>query len=175
MYGSSEGIPLSLYNTFYNKEDITLGLKEVDGFKYDNKESLFLSGKSVSKSYVGDYFGDWYDSKDNFIIKDGLYFWQKRTDNIVKKKGWKAVMEREFEIYEKEFLESLDPSTLTWHKDKGDREVTILETGGNWKFETENKEPLVLKEGDVVYVSKTTLHKIHKGDGNLKVSIKEYK
>lgn len=94
MYGSSEAIPLSLYNTFYNKEDITLGLKEVDTFKYDNKNSLFISGISVSKSYIGDNFGEWYDSKDNFIIENGLYYWQKRTDNIVKKKGWKAVVEK---------------------------------------------------------------------------------
>ena len=161
MYGSSEAI------TFTNKEDIDLGLKEVDTFKYVNKDSLVISGTSVSKNEV--------DTKDNFIIKDGLYYWQRRTDNIVKKKGWKAVVEREFEIIEREFPADIDPETMVWHYDIGDREVTILETGGDWKFEAEGRTPRVLKEGDIVYVSKTTYHKIHKGKGNLKVSIKQFK
>ena len=64
---------------------------------------------------------------------------------------------------------------MIWHRDTGDREVTILDTGGNWKFEAEGRNPRLLSQGDVVYVSKTTLHKIHKGNGNLKVYIKEFK
>ena len=86
-YGSSEAIPITLYNTFTNKEDIHLGLKEVDTFKYDNKDTLVISGISVSNNEV--------DTKDNFIIEDGLYYWQSRTDNIVKRKGWKVVEEKE--------------------------------------------------------------------------------
>ncbi len=167
MYGSSEAIPLSLYNTFTSKEDIDLGLKEVQTFKYTNKDSLIISGISVSNNEV--------DTKDNFNIENNLYYWQRRTDNIVKKKGWKAVVEREFEILEREFPADIDPETMVWHYDVGDREVTILETGRDWKFEAEGRTPRVLREGDVVYVSKTTYHKIHKGKGNLKVSIKQFK
>jgi len=167
MYGSSEAIPLSLYNTFTSKEDIDLGLKEVHTFKYTNKDSLIISGISVSNNEV--------DTKDNFNIQNNLYYWQRRTDNIVKKKGWKAVVEREFEILEREFPADIDPETMVWHYDVGDREVTILETGRDWKFEAEGRTPRVLREGDVVYVSKTTYHKIHKGKGNLKVSIKQFK
>jgi len=175
MYGSSEAIPLALYNTFTSKEQIHLGLKPVKGFRYKNSDSLLINGISVADSYYNGDSIDWFDTKDMFIYKDGLYYWQRRTDNIVKKKGWKAVIEREYDIIEKEFSPDLDPSTLVWHTDSGDREVTILETGGGWKFEAKDRTPLTLKEGDIVYVSKTTLHKIHKGDGNLKVRIKQYK
>ena len=86
-YGSSEAIPITLYNTFTKKENIHLGLKEVDTFKYDNKDTLVISGISVSNNEV--------DTKDNFTIRDGLYYWQSRTDNIVKRKGWKVVEEKE--------------------------------------------------------------------------------
>jgi len=175
MYGSSEAIPLSLYNTFSSIDEVELGLKKVPTFKYKNSDSLLISGTSVAESY---YEGDkieWYDSRDHFIFKDNLFYWQNRTDNIVKKKGWKAVVEREYTLIEKEFPATFDSSTLVWHTDEGDREVTILETGGGWKFEAKDRAPLELKEGDVVYVSKTTLHKIHKGKGNLKVLIKQFK
>ena len=52
-----------------------------------NKDTLVISGVSVSNYEV--------DTKDNFIIEDGLYYWQSRTDNIVKRKGWKVVEEKE--------------------------------------------------------------------------------
>ena len=51
IYGSSEATPIVLYNTFYNVKDITLGLKEVETFTYNNKESLLISGMSVANSY----------------------------------------------------------------------------------------------------------------------------
>ena len=174
MYGSSEAIPLVLYNTFHSIDDIDLGLKEVETFKYKNSDSLLISGVSVADSYYGEDKITWYDSKDNFKIKNNLYYWQKRTDNIVKKKGWKTVMDRKYTIIEKEFSADLDSNSLVWHIDEGDREVTILETGGDWKFEAKDRDPRILKEGDVIFVSKTTLHKIHKGNGNMKVLIKQY-
>ena len=52
-----------------------------------NKDTLVISGISVSNNEV--------DTKDNFTIRDGLYYWQSRTDNIVKRKGWKVVEEKE--------------------------------------------------------------------------------
>lgn len=175
IYGSSEAIPATLHHTFHSKDELTLGLKEVSTFEYDNRDSLLLSGVSVANSYYGMGEIELYDSKDNFEIIDGLYFWKNRTDNIVKKKGWKQVVDREFEIIEKEFPEDLNPSKLVWHRDIGDREVTIIEVGSNWKFEEEGRTPRLLVNGDIVYVSKTTLHKIHKGNGGLKVHIKQYK
>ena len=175
IYGSSEAIPATLQNTFHSKDELTLGLMKVNTFEYDNKDSLLLSGVSVANSYYGMGEIELYDSKDYFEIIDGLYFWRNRTDNIVKKKGWKQVVEREFEIIEKEFPSDLDANKLVWHRDGGDREVTILEVGSDWKFEEEGRSPRLLIKGDTVYVSKTTLHKIHKGSGGLKVYIKQYK
>ena len=83
---------------------------KVNTFEYDNKDSLLLSGVSVANSYYGMGEIELYDSKDYFEIIDGLYFWRNRTDNIVKKKGWKQVVEREFEIIEKELSSgNVDP------------------------------------------------------------------
>ena len=70
------------------------------------------------------------------------------------------------------FSESVKDSELVWHRDKKDREVTVLESDG-WMFQMDNELPIVLNEGDVIEIPKNTYHRIMRGNGNLKITIKE--
>ena len=40
------------------------------------------------KIYNGE---SWFDTQDKFEERDGYFYWIGRTDNIVKKSGWKTV------------------------------------------------------------------------------------
>lgn len=75
-------------------------------------------------------------------------------------------------LTERVFKESTDTHELVWHRDKLDREVTVLESNG-WMFQMDNELPIVLKEGDVIEIPKNTYHRILRGNGNLKITIKE--
>jgi len=75
-------------------------------------------------------------------------------------------------IKERLFKENLNDAELVWHRDKKDREVTIVETNG-WMFQMDNELPVILNEGDVINIPKNTYHRILKGTGDLKIKIKE--
>jgi len=75
-------------------------------------------------------------------------------------------------LTERVFKENIDTHELVWHRDKLDREVTVLESNG-WMFQMDNELPIVLKEGDVIEIPKNTYHRILRGNGNLKITIKE--
>ena len=75
-------------------------------------------------------------------------------------------------LTERVFKENTDTHELVWHRDKLDREVTVLESNG-WMFQMDNELPIVLKEGDVIEIPKNTYHRILRGNGNLKITIKE--
>ena len=72
--------------------------------------------------------------------------------------------------YIREFAVDTDSSELIWHRDKEDRKVTILE-GNGWKFQRDNELPILLNEGDTIYIKKNEYHRIIKGDTNLKISL----
>ena len=72
--------------------------------------------------------------------------------------------------YIREFTVDTDSSELIWHRDKEDRKVTILE-GNGWKFQRDNELPILLNEGDTIYIKKNEYHRIIKGDTNLKISL----
>lgn len=72
--------------------------------------------------------------------------------------------------YIREFSTDTDSSELVWHRDKEDREVTILE-GKGWKFQRDNELPITLNEGDTIYIKKNEYHRIIKGDTDLKISL----
>lgn len=72
--------------------------------------------------------------------------------------------------YIREFSTDTDSSELVWHRDKEDREVTILE-GSGWKFQYDNELPFELKEGDTISIKKLEYHRIIKGDTNLKIRL----
>jgi mannose-6-phosphate isomerase-like protein (cupin superfamily) len=71
------------------------------------------------------------------------------------------------------FKSNTDSQELKWHFDKKDRKVTILE-GNGWKLQLDNKIPITLKEGDVVFIPKGEYHRVIKGEGDLKIKIFEY-
>lgn len=75
-------------------------------------------------------------------------------------------------IKERLFKENLNDAELVWHRDKKDREVTIVESNG-WMFQMDNELPVILNEGDVINIPKNTYHRILKGTGDLKIKIKE--
>jgi quercetin dioxygenase-like cupin family protein len=75
-------------------------------------------------------------------------------------------------LTERVFKENTDTHELVWHRDKQDREVTVLESDG-WMFQMDNELPIVLNEGDVIQIPKNTYHRIMCGNGNLKITIKE--
>ena len=75
-------------------------------------------------------------------------------------------------LTERVFKENTDTHELVWHRDRLDREVTVLESDG-WMFQMDNELPIVLKEGDVIEIPKNTYHRILRGNGNLKITIKE--
>lgn len=70
----------------------------------------------------------------------------------------------------REFSVDTDSSELVWHRDREDREVTILE-GRGWKFQYDNELPFELKEGDTICINKLEYHRIIKGDTNLKIRL----
>lgn len=75
-------------------------------------------------------------------------------------------------IKERLFKENINDAELVWHRDKKDREVTIVESNG-WMFQMDNELPVILNEGDVINIPKNTYHRILKGSGDLKIKIKE--
>ena len=71
------------------------------------------------------------------------------------------------------FKSNVDTDELKWHFDKQDREVTIIESNG-WEFQMDNNLPVILKEGDVLFIPKNTYHRVKKGKGDLRIKIQEF-
>lgn len=80
------------------------------------------------------------------------------------------------EIKENYILRTFDVDTdsheLVWHRDRRDREVTIVE-GNGWKFQMDNELPTELKKGDVIHIPKETFHRVIRGSGKLVIQIRE--
>ena len=76
------------------------------------------------------------------------------------------------EIIESELIRTFDkdicPCELTWHQDKEDRTIEIVENSG-WLFQYDNDIPFLL-EG-VIEIKKESYHRVIKGEGILKVKI----
>lgn len=70
------------------------------------------------------------------------------------------------------FKSDVDTNELKWHYDEQDREVTILESDG-WEFQLDNELPMVLKEGDILFIPKGVYHRIKRGNGDLRIKIDE--
>ena len=69
------------------------------------------------------------------------------------------------------FSQDIDEEELVWHRDREDRQVTILEET-DWQFQFDNELPQVLK--DVIFIPKNTYHRLIKGTGELNVHIEEF-
>ena len=87
-------------------------------------------------------------------------------------KPYKEVVEENYII--REFSEVVDESELIWHRDKSDRELTVLQ-GEGWKLQLDNKQPVDLVKGKLYNIPKEEYHRLIKGTGNLLLQIWEEK
>ena len=72
----------------------------------------------------------------------------------------------------REFKESVNTGELVWHQDREDR-VVVVESSNGWKIQYENKLPVELRDGDILYIKAYTYHRVIKGSGNLKVVVEK--
>ena len=70
----------------------------------------------------------------------------------------------------REFSSEVDPMDLVWHQDEEDRTIEILE-GNGWQLQRDNELPLALQEGDSIFIPMGQIHRIIKGNNNLKIQI----
>ena len=49
-------------------------------------KTLHLKGKAMLSNFDGEYF----DTKDIFTFDGEFFHWKGRSDNIIKKSGWKV-------------------------------------------------------------------------------------
>ena len=70
------------------------------------------------------------------------------------------------------FSEEVDSEELIWHRDKYNREITILE-GEDWELQLDNKLPVTLERGRIYKIPAMQYHRVIKGKGNLVIKIWE--
>jgi len=70
----------------------------------------------------------------------------------------------------REFSSEVDPMELVWHQDEEDRTIEILE-GEGWQLQRDNELPLELKKGDRIFIPEHQIHRVIKGNTNLKIQI----
>lgn len=69
-------------------------------------------------------------------------------------------------------VSQIQENELEWHRDKGDRVVTVLEDG-NWYFQFDNGLPFRMTPGLSILIKDGVYHRIHKGDDDLIIKIKD--
>jgi len=78
---------------------------------------------------------------------------------------------RTFDTIQRKFKQDIDELELVWHRDRRDRQVTIIgET--DWMFQLEDEIPQQLK--DTIFIPKSTYHRLIKGTGELNILIQEF-
>jgi quercetin dioxygenase-like cupin family protein len=70
----------------------------------------------------------------------------------------------------REFSSEVDPMSLVWHQDEEDRTIEILE-GEGWQLQRDNELPLALQKGDIIFIPEYQIHRVIKGNTNLKIQI----
>ena len=70
----------------------------------------------------------------------------------------------------REFSSEVDPMELVWHQDEEDRTIEILE-GEGWQLQRDNELPLALQKGDSIFIPMGQIHRVIKGNTNLKIQI----
>jgi len=73
-------------------------------------------------------------------------------------------------ISERVFDDNSDSGEFTWHRDREDRIVKVIE-GHNWKLQLDNQLPVTLSEGKEYFIPKGEFHRVIKGNSPLKVKI----
>jgi hypothetical protein len=72
------------------------------------------------------------------------------------------------------FSEDVESSELVWHRDKYNREITILE-GEDWMLQLDNRPAKKLEQGKIYKIPAMEFHRVIKGKGNLVIKIWEDK
>lgn len=78
---------------------------------------------------------------------------------------------RKHNLVVRTFSQNIDEDELVWHRDRKDREVTVLKET-DWQFQFDNEIPQILK--DVIFIPKNTYHRVIKGTGELNIQIQEF-
>ena len=76
-------------------------------------------------------------------------------------------------IFTRVFKENVKDKQLIWHKDRKDRVVKVV-WGTGWKLQYDDELPVELEPGRNYYIKKEEFHRLHKGNSELKLEIKEY-
>tara|TARA_Y100001970_G_scaffold240889_1_gene303981 strand:- start:966 stop:1259 length:294 start_codon:yes stop_codon:yes gene_type:complete len=71
------------------------------------------------------------------------------------------------------FKKSVKKDQLLWHTDKKDREIKVI-WGTGWKLQMDNQLPFELEIGRRYNINKGEFHRLHKGNSELKIEIREY-
>ena len=83
---------------------------------------------------------------------------------------YKDELKTEYKI--RTFSEDVSEDELIWHRDKNDREITVIE-GSGWKLQMDNKLPEDLQKGKLYNINKMEFHRLIKGEDTLKIKIWE--
>jgi len=68
------------------------------------------------------------------------------------------------------FSSNTDIGEFTWHRDREDRVVELIE-GENWYVQLDNELPKKLVKENKIFIPKGVYHRVIKGEGDLKVKI----
>ena len=154
---------------------ISDGLMTMLDDKYKVKFARYISelaNEQPSDKVVPDYFVEnelrhWLNEK--FFLDPPLP--PKHSDNDVSDLPFDQEIKEGYKF--RTFNQNTKSEEFKWHFDDRDREVTILESNG-WKIQMDDKIPMTLNEGDIIFIPKGEYHRVIKGDGNLKIKILEY-
>ena len=68
------------------------------------------------------------------------------------------------------FSKDVNTMDLIWHMDDEDRNIEVLE-GEGWKFQRDDELPLELTEGIRIFIPRHQVHRVIKGETDLKIQI----
>ena len=86
------------------------------------------------------------------------------------KKPYKEITENN--IIRRSFSNDINEKSLTWHRDKKDRVIIVLENN-DWMIQFDNEIPKKLNVNEELFIPKETFHRVIKGTGDLKLEIIE--
>ena len=73
-------------------------------------------------------------------------------------------------IFIRTFSQDTVSEEFVWHRDQEDRIVEVI-SGEGWKYQQENKLPVIMIKGMKINVPKLVWHRAIKGKGNLVIKV----
>ena len=78
-------------------------------------------------------------------------------------------------LVQRNFMSNLDEEELVWHRDREDREISIVE-GDGWYIQMDNELPQLMQKESIFKIPKETWHRIiNKNGTKLIVNVRKYK